>query len=317
VVFVLFCFLLLFVGKRFISPVHRYFEPFLCWTWTTDSRRAIFFLSDTGQRTVDHGGGGFVGNSNTPNQLHTRMNALRLASRLSSRVAATSYSQVLPRGAGSSLSFVAAPTNTYGRSMSSLSTASSKAPALHELGSVDHAFTDDRVDRIAEPERRAFTYLLLSGVRFAYASTARVLVVKFVSSMSASADVLALASAEFDVSAVSPGKTITVKWRGKPVFIRHRTPSEIATEATVPLSALRDEEADEDRVLQPNWLVVLGICTHLGCVPISGAGDFGGWFCPCHGSHYDVSGRIRKGPAPLNLEVPPYKFTGDAKILIG
>lgn len=253
------------------------------------------------------------------------MNALRLASRLSTRVAATS-SQVLPRGAAASLSLLPPPAssfynnnyNTRSSCLSSLATTtSSKSPALHELGSVDHAFTDDRVDRIAEPERRAFTYLLLSGVRFAYASTARVLVVKFVSSMSASADVLALASAEFDVSAVTPGKTITVKWRGKPVFIRHRTPSEIATEAAVPLSALRDEEADEDRVLQPHWLVVLGICTHLGCVPISGAGDFNGWFCPCHGSHYDVSGRIRKGPAPLNLEVPPYKFTGDAKILIG
>ncbi|KAL3756929.1 hypothetical protein ACHAWU_002474 [Discostella pseudostelligera] len=245
------------------------------------------------------------------------MNALRLASRLSTRAAAAS-SQVLPRGAGASLSLIAPRIEaTQSQTLSSLATSTNKAPALHELGSVDHGFTDDRVDRIAEPERRAFTYLLLSGVRFAYASTARVLVVKFVSSMSASADVLALASAEFDVSAVSPGKTITVKWRGKPVFIRHRTPAEIATEATVPLSALRDEESDEDRVLQPEWLVVLGICTHLGCVPISGAGDFNGWFCPCHGSHYDVSGRIRKGPAPLNLEVPPYKFTGDAKILIG
>jgi ubiquinol-cytochrome c reductase iron-sulfur subunit len=209
------------------------------------------------------------------------------------------------------------PTATNDSRRYSASPPAPKAPALHELGSVDHGFTDDRVDRIAEPERRAFTYLLLSGVRFAYASTARVLVVKFVSSMSASADVLALASAEFDVSAVGPGKTITVKWRGKPVFIRHRTPAEIAECATVPMSALRDEESDDDRVLKPEWLVVLGICTHLGCVPISGAGDFNGWFCPCHGSHYDVSGRIRKGPAPLNLEVPPYKFTDEAKILIG
>jgi len=197
------------------------------------------------------------------------------------------------------------------------STPVSKSPELYELGSVDHGFTDDRIDHVAEPERRAFTYLLLSGVRFAYASTARVLVVKFVSSMSASADVLALASAEFDISDVGIGKTITVKWRGKPVFIRHRTPEEISKEADVQLATLRDEETDDDRTLTPEWLIVLGICTHLGCVPISGAGDFNGWFCPCHGSHYDVSGRIRKGPAPLNLEIPPYKFTGDAKILIG
>mmetsp|Transcript_43821 Transcript_43821/g.78658 ORF Transcript_43821/g.78658 Transcript_43821/m.78658 type:complete len:239 (-) Transcript_43821:307-1023(-) len=238
------------------------------------------------------------------------MNAFRLASRLSSRAS----SQLLPRGGA-----IATPTLQGAFQSCNISTTlpALKGPALHELGSVDHGYTDDRIDRIAEPERRAFTYLLLSGVRFAYASTARVLVVKFVSSMSATADVLALASAEFDIGAVGLGKTITVKWRGKPVFIRHRTPEEIQAEADVSLSSLRDEETDEDRTLQSQWLVVLGICTHLGCVPISGAGDYNGWFCPCHGSHYDVSGRIRKGPAPLNLEVPPYKFTDTTKILIG
>lgn len=135
--------------------------------------------------------------------------------------------------------------------------------------------------------------------------------------MSASADVLAMASAEFDLSEIAPGKTVTVKWRGKPVFIRHRTPTEISTEQGVNMAHLRDQEADSARTIKPEWLVVLGICTHLGCVPISGAGDFNGWFCPCHGSHYDTSGRIRKGPAPLNLEVPPYKFIEDAKILVG
>ena len=158
---------------------------------------------------------------------------------------------------------------------------------------------------------------MLSTVRFAYASFARVLVVKFVASMSASADVLALASAEFDIGDIVEGTTITVKWRGKPVFIRHRTPEEIAGEAAVPMSHLRDQETDEDRYHKPQWLVVLGICTHLGCVPLNNAGDYNGWFCPCHGSHYDISGRIRKGPAPLNLEIPPYKFVTDAKILIG
>lgn len=193
----------------------------------------------------------------------------------------------------------------------------SSAPELHELGSVDTGYVKDRIDHVAEPERRAFTYLLLSGVRFAYASTARVLVVKFVSSMSASADVLALASAEFELDEVLPGSTITVKWRGKPVFIRRRTPAEIAVEDAVPMAYLRDQETDAERVEKPEWLVVLGICTHLGCVPIGGAGEYNGWFCPCHGSHYDISGRIRKGPAPLNLEIPPYKFTGDTKILIG
>ncbi|KAL7445916.1 hypothetical protein ACHAXM_011735 [Skeletonema potamos] len=254
------------------------------------------------------------------------MNAFRLASQMGARAATAQFKSAGLRSAVHNTNLAAAAsssafnnTSTTTNTTRSISTSFpvAKAPALHELGSVDHAFTDDRVDRIAEPERRAFTYLLLSGVRFAYASTARVLVVKFVSSMSASADVLALASAEFDVGAVAPGKTITVKWRGKPVFIRHRTPQEISVEANVPLSALRDEETDDDRTLKPEWLVVLGICTHLGCVPLSGAGDFNGWFCPCHGSHYDVSGRIRKGPAPLNLEVPPYKFTDETKILIG
>merc|ERR1712097_78210 len=107
------------------------------------------------------------------------------------------------------------------------------------------------------------------------------------------------------------------KWRGKPVFIRHRTPDEIASSEAVSLDELRDPETDASRVESSEWLVVMGICTHLGCVPIANAGDYGGWFCPCHGSHYDVSGRIRKGPAPLNLEIPPYKFTGDANLLVG
>jgi ubiquinol-cytochrome c reductase iron-sulfur subunit len=196
-------------------------------------------------------------------------------------------------------------------------TAATKEPALHELGSVDHGYEEDRINKVAEPERRAFTYLMLSAVRFAYASTARLLVVKFVASMSASAEVLALAFSEFDLSEIPEGKTITVKWRGKPVFIRHRTPEEIATEEAVPLEALRDQESDADRTLNPKYLVVLGICPHLGCVPVPEAGDFGGWFCPCHGSHYDVSGRIRRGPSPLNLEVPPYKFIEDNVIMVG
>ena len=134
--------------------------------------------------------------------------------------------------------------------------------------------------------------------------------------MSASADVLALASAEFDISGLAEGTTMTCKWRGKPVFIRHRTAHEIATEEAVSLAQLKDPQTDADRVQDPEWLIVLGICTHLGCVPISGAGEYGGWFCPCHGSHYDTSGRIRKGPAPLNLEIPPYKLEGQ-KVIVG
>mmetsp|Transcript_33886 Transcript_33886/g.41761 ORF Transcript_33886/g.41761 Transcript_33886/m.41761 type:complete len:143 (+) Transcript_33886:589-1017(+) len=141
---------------------------------------------------------------------------------------------------------------------------------------------------------------------------------KFVASMSASSDVLALASLEVELDKVDPGTTATVKWRGKPVFIRNRTAAEIADAQQVDVGTLRDPETDADRVVKDQWLIALGICTHLGCVPISNAGEYNGWFCPCHGSHYDTSGRIRKGPAPLNLEVPPYKFIeNDTKLLIG
>ena len=143
----------------------------------------------------------------------------------------------------------------------------SSAPQLHELGSVDHAFTDDRIDIVAEPECRAFTYLLLSDVRFAYASTARVIVVKFVSSVSATADVLALASAEFDLSDIEVGKTVTVKWPGKPAFIRHRTAEEISAEAAVSMSHLRDQEADDERTLKSQWFIVLGFAPILVAFP--------------------------------------------------
>ena len=134
--------------------------------------------------------------------------------------------------------------------------------------------------------------------------------------MAPAADVLALASAEFNTSNIATGTTLTVKWRGKPVFIRHRTDAEVAVEATVDVGSLKDPQTDAERAADPEWLVVLGVCTHLGCVPISGAGEYGGWFCPCHGSHYDTSGRIRKGPAPLNLEIPPYSLNG-AKLVVG
>ena len=115
--------------------------------------------------------------------------------------------------------------------------------------------------------------------------------------MNPDASVKALASTEVDVSAVNPGKTITVLWRGKPVFIRRRTSEEIAEARSVKLEDLKHPEKDEDRAKNPEWLVMLGVCTHLGCVPLDQKGDYNGWFCPCHGSHYDTSGRIRKGPA--------------------
>lgn len=129
--------------------------------------------------------------------------------------------------------------------------------------------------------------------------------------MSASSDVLALAKVEVDMSNIPEGKNAIIKWRGKPVFVRHRTADEIKEAEGVDVGSLRDPQTDADRVKRPEWLVMIGVCTHLGCVPIGEAGDYDGWFCPCHGSHYDISGRIRKGPAPLNLEIPEYDFNDD------
>ncbi|XP_022992735.1 cytochrome b-c1 complex subunit Rieske-4, mitochondrial-like [Cucurbita maxima] len=168
-----------------------------------------------------------------------------------------------------------------------------------------------------DPSKRAFAYFVLSGGRFVYASLIRLLVLKFVLSMSASKDVLALASLEVDLSSIEPGSTVTVKWRGKPVFIRRRTEDDIKLANSVDIESLRDPQQDEERVKNPEWLIVVGVCTHLGCIPLPNAGDYGGWFCPCHGSHYDISGRIRKGPAPYNLEVPTYTFLDENKLLIG
>lgn len=135
--------------------------------------------------------------------------------------------------------------------------------------------------------------------------------------MSASADVLAQAKVEIDLSQIPEGKNVIIKWRGKPVFIRHRTSSEIEDAEKVDINKLRDPQEDKDRVKKPEWLIMLGVCTHLGCVPIGEAGDYGGWFCPCHGSHYDISGRARKGPAPLNLEIPSYDFPTEESVVIG
>lgn len=143
-----------------------------------------------------------------------------------------------------------------------------------------------------------------------------------VSSMNPSADVMALATKEVDLSSVLVGQSITVMWQGKPIFIRRRTQDEIEQARQVALTDLPDPQSDKDRVQQEEWLVLVGICTHLGCVPVGQKssdvkGEYGGWFCPCHGSHYDTSGRIRKGPAPKNLMVPPYEFTQPNMILIG
>lgn len=187
-------------------------------------------------------------------------------------------------------------------------------------------FDDYRRDSTKDPtvsnsetdmSRRAFTYLMVAGLGVTATHAGKNAALDFLSTMSASADVLAVAKVEVDLSAIPPGKNATIKWRGKPLFVRHRTQEEIDQVRAVDVSSLRDPETDEDRVTHPNYLVLLGVCTHLGCVPIANAGDFGGYYCPCHGSHYDASGRIRKGPAPLNLEVPPYIFSDETTLVVG
>lgn len=144
----------------------------------------------------------------------------------------------------------------------------------------------------------------------------------FIHSLNPAKDTLAVATTGVDLAPIEVGQAITVVWQGKPVFIRRRTADDIKAAAAVDLATLVDPQADADRVQKPEWLVLIGVCTHLGCIPLGQKpsdlkGDFGGWFCPCHGSHYDTSGRMRKGPAPKNLEVPPYKFLDDNRIEIG
>lgn len=140
--------------------------------------------------------------------------------------------------------------------------------------------------------------------------------------MNPAADTLAASTTEVNLEPIKVGQRILVKWRGKPVFIDHRTKAEIDKARAVPLSDLVDPQTDEARARNPQWLIVVGVCTHLGCIPTGTKagelrGEYGGWFCPCHGSHYDTSGRIRKGPAPYNLPVPQYAFLSDTKIIIG
>ena len=179
-----------------------------------------------------------------------------------------------------------------------------------------------------EPTRRDFLYIATAALAAVGAGS---VIWPFIDQMNPDASALALASTEVDVSAVEEGQSITVKWRGKPVFVRHRTAKEIEEAEAVAMGDLPDPLARnanleaEAPATDPNraaegkepWLVMIGVCTHLGCVPLGQAGDFGGWFCPCHGSHYDTAGRIRRGPAPENLHIPPYAFTSDTVIRVG
>ncbi len=176
----------------------------------------------------------------------------------------------------------------------------------------DTASTDDKT-------RRDFLYISTAAVGAVGSALAAW---PFVDVMNPSADTLALSTTEVDLAPIEEGQSITVVWRGKPVFIRYRTEAEIKEARAVPLSDLIDPQADKDRTQKAQWLILVGICTHLGCIPLGQKandprGEFGGWFCPCHGSHYDSSGRIRKGPAPKNLSIPAYTFLTDTTIKIG
>ena len=169
-------------------------------------------------------------------------------------------------------------------------------------------------DQKKPEKRREFLFTVSYGVGAVGLGAA---VWPLIDQMNPDTSVKALASTEVDISSVEPGKSITVLWRGKPVFIKRRTQEEISEARAVKLDDLKHPERDEDRAKKPEWLVMLGVCTHLGCVPLGEKGDFNGWFCPCHGSHYDTSGRIRKGPAPQNMEIPKYEFVNANTIKIG
>ncbi len=166
------------------------------------------------------------------------------------------------------------------------------------------------------PTRRDFIHIAAASVA---GGGAVALAWPFIDQMNPSGDTLALASIEYEYSKVALGQQAVVKWRGKPVFVRHRTPKEIAEAKADDHAPMRDPATDASRVKpgKEEWLILIGVCTHLGCVPNFGTGDYGGWFCPCHGSVYDTAGRIRKGPAPLNLQLPDYIFTGPTKVKIG
>ncbi|MDA0661612.1 MAG: ubiquinol-cytochrome c reductase iron-sulfur subunit [Proteobacteria bacterium] len=168
-------------------------------------------------------------------------------------------------------------------------------------------------------ERRDFLVLAAGAMGVVGAAS---FVWPLIDSMNPSAEVLALSTVEVNLEPIEAGQAITIVWQGKPVFVRHRTEKEIKEAAEVVVSDLRDPEPDSARAEKPDWLVMIGLCTHLGCIPLGQKstdpqGEFGGWFCPCHGSHYDTAGRIRKGPAPRNLPVPPYSFVSDTTIRIG
>jgi ubiquinol-cytochrome c reductase iron-sulfur subunit len=188
---------------------------------------------------------------------------------------------------------------------------------------------DTKTETLGEPTRRDFLYIA-AGMAGAVGAVSAVW--PFIDQMRPDQSTLALASIEIDISSLTPGMSLTAKWRGKPIFIRNRTEKEIADanaakiddlkdpvarNANLPLDAAATDIARSAGKGKENWIVMIGSCTHLGCVPLGTSGEYGGWFCPCHGSVYDTAGRIRKGPAPMNLAIPTFAFTSDKVIKIG
>ena len=185
--------------------------------------------------------------------------------------------------------------------------------------SKDKKLNETKTQKSEQVDDQKRDFMVLAATAMAGVGAAAT-AVPFIHSMNPAKDVEALASIEVDISGLEPGDEMKVKWRGKPVFIKRRNADELAEARKVSLDELIDPETDAERVKEgkEEFLVVLGVCTHLGCVPLGkSSGDYKAWFCPCHGSHYDISGRIRKGPAPKNLVVPEYNFITDKVIKIG
>jgi len=186
-----------------------------------------------------------------------------------------------------------------------------------------HCRIKEKLSPVGEREEDAISRKTTSYVMSGVAAVSGVYSAKYfvrtlLSHFAPDASVLAMAKVEIKLSAIAEGRSLTFKWRGKPLFIRHRTDEEIAREDATDISTLRDPAHNKDRASNPKFLILIGVCTHLGCVPIADAGEYaGGYYCPCHGSHYDGAGRIRKGPAPLNLEMPYYEFTEEGTVVVG
>ena len=181
--------------------------------------------------------------------------------------------------------------------------------------------SENTISQLEDEGKRDFIYLATGAVAGLGAAS---LAWPFVMQMGKAADTLAAGSIEINLDNLEEGQQLKTLWRGKPVFVRHRTAAEISAAETTDIADCPDPELDSERLvagpsgqLNPKFLVMVGVCTHFGCVPVGEAGDFDGWYCPCHGSHYDTSGRIRKGPAPKNMEIPPYEYLSDTVIKVG